>query len=54
MRFFDGDTIRDIGNAECQFRYRDSAFKDHKGWIVFRAELMLIRGDSNEVSATIP
>ena len=49
VRFFDGDTIRDVGNAECRFRYRDSAFKDNKGWIVFSAELMLIRGDTNEL-----
>lgn len=49
VRFFDGDTIRDIGNKECQFRYRDSTFKDHKGWIVFTAEVMLLPGDTTEL-----
>ena len=49
VRFFDGQVVREIGNAECEFRYRDSTFKDHKGWIVFTAEVMLIRGDSTEL-----
>lgn len=49
VRFFDGVEIREIGNTECRFRYRDSTFKDHKGWIVLRAELELLRGDAGEL-----
>jgi UDP-N-acetylmuramate dehydrogenase len=49
VRFFDGEQIREIGNAECRFRYRDSTFKDNKGWIVFRAELELLRGNASEL-----
>src|SRR3984885_3190053 len=30
VRFFDGATIRTIGNAECEFHYRESVFKRHK------------------------
>jgi len=49
VRFFDGVEVREMGNAECRFRYRDSTFKDNKGWIVFRAELELLRGNAAEL-----
>ena len=41
VRFFDGAEVREIGNAECEFRYRESAFKRNKDWVVLSAELLL-------------
>ena len=41
VRFFDGGEIREIGNAECEFRYRESVFKRRKDWVVLSAELLL-------------
>lgn len=49
VRFFDGREVRLIGNAECEFHYRESAFKRHKDWIILSAELELDRADSAEL-----
>jgi UDP-N-acetylmuramate dehydrogenase len=42
VHFTDGRAQRTFTNAQCEFRYRDSIFKRHKGWIVLSAELHLI------------
>ena len=52
VRFFDGSEIREFSNEECRFRYRDSTFKDHKGWIVLSTELQLLRSDAGELRKT--
>jgi UDP-N-acetylmuramate dehydrogenase len=52
VRFFDGREIRSFGNAECEFAYRESAFKRHKDWIVFSAELNLRPGDPSALRKT--
>jgi UDP-N-acetylmuramate dehydrogenase len=39
--FFDGERIRSIGNAECDFRYRESVFKQRPDWIIFSADLRM-------------
>ena len=44
--FFDGLTVREIDNAGCEFRYRDSIFKRNKSWIIFSAELAMEPGDA--------
>lgn len=49
VRFFDGQGIREIPASECAFRYRDSTFKDNKGWIVLSTELALNYGDAAEL-----
>ena len=46
VRFFDGDQIRELGNEQCQFQYRESVFKNRKGWIIFSAELALNPSDA--------
>lgn len=51
VRFFDGIAIREIGNAECEFRYRDSVFKRHKDWVILSAALRLDRADPSELRA---
>jgi len=52
VRFFDGLEAREIGNAACEFRYRESIFKRHKDWIVLDATLRLTPGDSAKLRAT--
>jgi UDP-N-acetylmuramate dehydrogenase len=41
VRFFDGEQVREIGRAECEFRYRESVFKRNKDWIVLSVTLRL-------------
>lgn len=52
VRFFDGGSVREIPGEECGFRYRESTFKDHKGWIVFATELQLLPADGGELKQT--
>jgi UDP-N-acetylmuramate dehydrogenase len=52
VRFFDGREVREIGNAACQFRYRESVFKRNKDWIVLEAALRLTPGDSAQLRST--
>jgi UDP-N-acetylmuramate dehydrogenase len=49
VRFFDGSSVREIGNAACEFQYRESVFKRHKDWIVLEATLRLPSGDPAEL-----
>jgi UDP-N-acetylmuramate dehydrogenase len=52
VRFYDGGRIRVFDNAQCQFRYRESVFKEHKQWIVFSAQLAMERGDAAALRET--
>ena len=52
VRFFDGSAVREIGNAACEFHYRESVFKRHKDWIVLEATLRLPPGDPAALRAT--
>ena len=52
VRYFNGSRVREIGNAACEFRYRESVFKRHKGWIVLEATLRLPAGDAATLRAT--
>src|SRR5579863_4585235 len=52
VRFFDGARIREIDNAECEFRYRESVFKRRKDWTVIECSLRLTRGDPAELRTT--
>jgi UDP-N-acetylmuramate dehydrogenase len=45
VRFFDGASVREFDNAQCLFRYRESTFKDHRGWVVFSTVLDLSPAD---------
>ncbi len=51
VRIFDGQTFRDIPNAECGFAYRTSGFKSRKDWILLSARIRLSPGDPAEVRA---
>jgi UDP-N-acetylmuramate dehydrogenase len=46
VRFFDGASVREFDNAQCLFRYRESTFKDHRGWVVFSTVLDLDPADA--------
>jgi UDP-N-acetylmuramate dehydrogenase len=46
VRFFDGESVRVFDNTECQFRYRESIFKQHKHWIIFSTALRLDADDA--------
>jgi len=52
VRFFDGAVTRAIGNAECEFRYRESVFKQHKDWIIFSTDLAMDPGPQAELRKT--
>ncbi|MBV8843906.1 MAG: UDP-N-acetylmuramate dehydrogenase [Bryobacterales bacterium] len=52
VRFYDGRRCREIGNAECDFRYRESVFKARKGWIVVAAGLRMEAGDEDQLRTT--
>jgi UDP-N-acetylmuramate dehydrogenase len=41
--------VRVFSNAECEFRYRESAFKRRKEWIIFSAELHMERAEAAEL-----
>ena len=49
VRFFDGAGERELDNAGCEFRYRESVFKRRKQWIIFSAELGMERADAAEL-----
>jgi UDP-N-acetylmuramate dehydrogenase len=51
VRFFDGDRVREIDRAGCEFRYRQSIFKHNKEWIILSAELALEPADADLLSA---
>ncbi len=52
VRFFEGLGFREIGNAECEFAYRESIFKRRKNWLVTSATLRLDPADPAELRAT--
>jgi UDP-N-acetylmuramate dehydrogenase len=52
VRFLDGDTIRDLTAPECQFRYRESVFKDRKDWIILGVELRMAPAPTGELRQT--
>ncbi len=43
VRYFDGAQVQEIGNAACEFRYRESVFKRRKDWVVLGATLRLAK-----------
>ena len=51
VRFFDGQMVRELGNEQCRFHYRDSIFKHRKDWIVFSTTLELTPDSEAELRA---
>lgn len=52
VRFFDGQDVRELDNAACEFRYRESIFKQRKQWIIFSAGLSMERADAAALQKT--
>ena len=52
VRFFDGAEVRELDNAGCEFRYRESIFKRRKQWIIFTTELTMERADAAALQKT--
>jgi UDP-N-acetylmuramate dehydrogenase len=52
VRFCDRSETRVITNAECEFRYRESIFKQRKEWIILSAELTMLSGSREELQTT--
>lgn len=46
VRFLDGAEMRVFGAEMCHFRYRESAYKAHKEWIILSTELILTPSDA--------
>lgn len=52
VRFFDGVGFRDMGNAECEFQYRESIFKQRKDWVIVAVTLSLDHASGEALAAT--
>ena len=52
VRYLEGECVHEIGNAACEFAYRESVFKRRKDWIVLSATLQLESADADGLRAT--
>ncbi len=52
VRFSDGGPLRTLTNAQCEFRYRESIFKQRKEWVIFSADLAMLPGSREELLKT--
>jgi len=52
VRYYDGEQVREISNAECEFQYRESIFKRNKDWIILSATLQLEPADAKGLRST--
>ena len=52
VRVFDGERVRLMDKAECEFRYRDSIFKRKKEWLILAAVFGLRGGDAAALRAS--
>jgi UDP-N-acetylmuramate dehydrogenase len=52
VTFTDGKEIRTIGTEDCEFRYRESIFKQRKDWLILSTELQLQAADRAELLKT--
>jgi len=50
---FDSGEVRDFDNAECDFSYRHSFFKEHPEWVILRAFFRLLPTKSEESIRTV-
>ncbi len=45
-----GETVSTVCKEQCKFGYRDSIFKDCKGWMILSADLQFAEGDQEALS----
>ena len=50
VRAFDGASIFSLGNADCEFRYRESVFKRNRNWMILSVDLALESAPSDELA----
>jgi UDP-N-acetylmuramate dehydrogenase len=50
VRVFDGAAVRTLDNADCQFRYRESVFKQNRNWVVLSVDLALEPASARELA----
>ncbi len=50
VRVLDENRVARFSNAECQFRYRESTFKEHKDWVILSVDLEFEPGDRIELT----
>jgi len=51
VRFFDGASVCTFDNAQCEFHYRESVFKQHKELVVLSVELLLRPDNDTQLKA---
>jgi UDP-N-acetylmuramate dehydrogenase len=49
VTFFDGRSIRNFSNRECEFHYRESVFKRRKDWVILSVALEMEPADRGEL-----
>jgi UDP-N-acetylmuramate dehydrogenase len=49
VRYFNGDHVCTLNNAQCEFRYRESIFKRRKDWVIFSVTLRMFPGYGSEL-----
>lgn len=52
VQVFDGERVVWMRNPDCEFRYRESVFKERKEWIILSAKLRFEGADAPELSKT--
>jgi UDP-N-acetylmuramate dehydrogenase len=52
VRYYDGARVRVADREACEFRYRESVFKQHKEWVILSTELRLDTADTTELRRT--
>ncbi len=52
VRFLDGSEVRVFDREACEFRYRESIFKERKEWIILSVELILDISDGDALRKT--
>jgi UDP-N-acetylmuramate dehydrogenase len=52
VRYFDGDAVCTLSQQECEFRYRESLFKQRKHWMVLAVRLEFQPGDGPALRKT--
>lgn len=50
VRVAGGEAVTTLCNEQCEFRYRDSIFKERKEWIILSADLQFAEGDSESLA----
>jgi UDP-N-acetylmuramate dehydrogenase len=52
VTIFNGEQVIAMSNADCQFRYRESVFKERKDWIILSADLRFEVAEPIQLSKT--